>query len=110
MEFVEVSKKPRGKTHAYTLRARATAQAARAREREGDEKRSMLRARAIFHPCYNAAALYLRDGDLVVRMWHGEWTLYYVHAKMIHLICRVDRHPNLFLVSTFQGEQKSRRP
>ena len=71
MEFVEVSKKPRGKTHAYTLRARATAQAARAREREGDEKRSMLRARAIFHPYYNAAALDLWNGGFAC-LWPYE--------------------------------------
>ena len=103
MEFFEVSKKPRGKTHAYTLRARATAQAARAREggraEGGDEKRSMLRARAIFHPYYNAAALYL---------WNGGFACY-GHTKIITLICRVDHNPSSFLVSTFQGEQKSRR-
>ena len=42
----------------HILYARAQLRKLRAREREGegDEKRSMLRARAIFHPYYNAAA------------------------------------------------------
>ena len=77
----------------HILYARAQLRKLRARAREGDEKRSMLRARAIFHPYYNAAALYRCDGGPRPSV---VWRICYALTKMIRLICRVDRHPSSF--------------